>query len=560
MKSVQSSEVTGLMARADSLYRSGDLAAAAQAYGAVLARWPDHVESWFNLATLLQSLGQVESALRGYDQVIALRPDHVDAILNRGVALKNLGQPEAALASYDRAIGLRPDYALAYNNRGNLLKQLGRLEEARRDYDQAIALQPGYASAHSNRGALSADQGDFAAALVDYECAVGSEAAQAETWFNRGNALWEVQREEEALASYARAIALRPGYLDAVLNRGVVFKETRRFAEALACFETVLALRPDFAEARFNKAMCRLQCGALTEAWPDYEARWETSLLRNAVRPFPQPLWKGEGLAGRVILLHAEQGLGDTLNFCRYVPLVAARGGRVVLEVQPALRSLLSGLPGIEQLVARGDSLPPFACHCPLLSLPRLFETTLATIPPIPAGITPSASLVAAWQARLGPATRPRIGLVWNGSATHRNDRHRSLSLAALAPWRTVGAELISLQKELRPADQAMLATWPELRHFGPDLTDLADTAALCSLMDLVISVDTSVAHLAATLGRPTWILLPHRNTDWRWLLDRTDSPWYPSATLYRQRPHDGWPPLLEQITEDLRAFTRSRL
>ena len=553
------SEIAELMEQAAARYHAGDLTGAAEAYGAVLKRQPDRVDAWFNLATLLQSFGQPEAAVRGYDQTIALRPDHADAWLNRGVALKTLGQAEAALDSYDRAVALRPDYPLAYNNRGNLLKQLGRADAARADYDRAIALQPAYASAYSNRGVLKADLGDYAAGLVDYERALACDPSHAETWFNRGNALWELGRAEEALVSYERAAALRPGYVDAHLNRGGVLKELRRSEAAIECFDTVLTIAPGFAEARFNKALCRLQLGQWDQAWQDYESRWGTALMRGWTRPFPQPHWQGEDLAGRTLLLHAEQGLGDTLQFCRYVPLVAARGGRVVLEVQPGLRPLLAGLTGVARMVERGEDLPPFDLHCPLLSLPRLFATAPATIPPLPPGLAVPPERLAAWRARLGPATRPRIGLAWRGSPVHQNDRHRSLTLAQIGPLREAGTELISLQKEVRAEDAATLPAWPGLRHFGSELTDFADTAALCELCDLVIAVDTSVAHLAATLGRPTWILLPARNTDWRWLLDRDDSPWYPAATLYRQQRGEPWPAVVGRVAADLdRFFSRS--
>jgi hypothetical protein len=365
--------------------------------------------------------------------------------------------------------------------------------------------------------------------------------------------LKDLKRYEEAMAAFERAIALRPEYAEAYANRGVAYMDQQRFVEALASYEKAIALKPDYAQAHFNAAHCRLLLGDFEHGWEENEWRWETAQARNSKRSFVQPLWTGrEEIAGKTILLHAEQGLGDTIQFCRYARLVQARGARVLLQVQPSLKHLLSGLPGADIVLARGEPVPRFDLHCPLLSLPRAFGTRLTTIPQLIPPLSAPRDLVRIWESRLEPKTRPRVGIVWSGRSTHKNDHNRSMSLRALLGFLELPVQLVSLQKEVRAQDQSLLgANGVGIMHFGPSLTDFSETAALTSLMDLVISVDTSVAHLAASLGRPTWILLPFV-PDWRWLLDREDSPWYASVHLFRQRSSGDWAGVVARVASAL--------
>ena len=266
-------------------------------------------------------------------------------------------------------------------------------------------------------------------------------------------------------------------------------------------------------------------------------------------------MWLGsQSLQDKTILLHAEQGLGDTIQFCRYASLVAKLGAKVILEVQRPLLGLLKNLDGVSQIIARGDALPEFDYQSPLLSLPLAFKTQLHTIPSALRYLAGDSEKVLAWQARLGEKTKPRVGLVWSGNLEHKNDHNRSLSLSQVLPYLPSSCQYICLQKELRNADQAILAQHPHIQFFGDALEDFTDTAALCDLMDVVISVDTSVAHLAAALGKPTWVLLPF-SPDWRWLLDRKDSPWYPSAKLYRQERIGDWNGVLSRVREGLEGI-----
>jgi hypothetical protein len=323
---------------------------------------------------------------------------------------------------------------------------------------------------------------------------------------------------------------------------------------ALDCFARALSLNPNFALARWNRALFNLRRGNFRDGWPEYEARWEVETLNTFKdkREISQPLWLGTpSLEGATILLHAEQGLGDTLQFCRYVKPLADLGARVILEVQAPLVGLLAGLPGVSQIVARGESLPDFDYHCPLMSLPLAFETDLASIPGRHRYLTPDPTRVAEWAARLGPKTKPRVGLVWSGNPRHKNDHNRSIGFAAIAQLVSDDCEFISLQKEVREADRPALEAEPRVLQFGAELGDFTDTAALCELLDVVITVDTSVAHLAGALGKDVRILLGGM-VDWRWLDDRLDSPWYPTARLYRQQAGEGWDPVLERVKSDL--------
>ena len=313
-------------------------------------------------------------------------------------------------------------------------------------------------------------------------------------------------------------------------------------------------MRPGDARPHWNKALALLLAGDYAPGWALYEYRWKNDETKHHRRDFAHPLWLGDTpLAGKTILLHAEQGLGDTIQFCRYAKHVAELGARVILQVQPSLLPLLGSVEGVAQLVGEGKALPEFDLHCPLLSLPHALRASVDCIPSHVSYLTADAVRVGQWQQRLGPRQRPRVGLAWSGAAGHDNDRNRSIALAELLRHLPAGVDYISLQKDLRPADAAVIAG-SALRHFGDDLRDFADTAALCELMDVVISVDTSVAHLAGALGRPTWVLLPHA-PDWRWLLGTDRSPWYPTARLYRQGADGAWAGVLDRLAVDVAAL-----
>ena len=385
-----------------------------------------------------------------------------------------------------------------------------------------------------------------------------------DTLHHVGIAAWQKGELDTAIHYLQQAIALRPQAMQAYYNCGVVLQQLLRLDEAFSCYNRVLAHPTQFPnayKAHMNQALILLMQGKLLEGWKKYEWRWRNSEvgMKQKKRTFIQPLWLGKTpLAGKTIFLHHEQGLGDTLQFCRYIPQVVALGAQVVVEVQASLLPLLRTLAGAESVTwiasnTPSAALPAFDCHCPLLSLPLAFQTTLESIPATAPYLHPNAERVAIWKERLGKPKKPRVGLVWRGGSGHYNDHNRSLPLSDLARYLPPNREYICLQQEIRQEDLAYLRSHQIIHTFEDHIHDFDDTAALCSLVDVVISVDTSVAHLAGALGRPLWLLLPFV-PDWRWMLNRSDSPWYPSATLYRQSTQGDWGSVLQSMRRDLEA------
>ena len=520
-----------------------------------LALRPGFAKALSKRGNVLQGLRRCDEALASYDRAIHLRPDFAAAHFDRANLLHTLNRYDEALASYDRALAVRPDYAAAHTNRGNVLQALKRYDEALASYDRALDVQPDLALAHYNRGNVLQDLNRYDEALASYDHALAARPDFAEALSNRGNVLLRLKRFAEAVASYDRALASRPDFAEAFSNRGAALQELKRYDEALASYEGAIEVRPDYADAHFNEALCRLLLGDFDHGWEMHEWRWRTGQLRFSKRSFTQPLWLGQSeIAGKTILLHAEQGFGDTIQCCRYVPLVAARGARVILQVQEPLKELMTGLVGTAQVVSADSALPDFDVQCPLLSLPLAFRTRLETIPPPVPNLRVASKAVMDWETRLGPKRRPRIGLAWSGLPTHKNDHKRSIRLSALLPLLDIVATFVSLQKDVRAEDATLLKERSYLLHFGDGIRDFSDTAALISNLDLVISVDTSVAHLAGTLAKPVWVMLAF-NPDWRWLLDRDDSPWYPTARLFRQDDTHAWDSVIARVHAALRDF-----
>ena len=403
--------------------------------------------------------------------------------------------------------------ALSYLNSGIALRVDQHFSEALPYFDQAIAINPHYSDAH----------------------------------FNRGITLQFLGRLEEALESYAQTIHISPHFAEAYFNSGIAFRDLQRPIEALANFDHAIKLSPDHSLAHWNKALLLLVRGDFQQGWIEHEWRWK-SVIKGSARNFPQPLWLGDkSLMNKTIFLYSEQGFGDTIQFCRYIKFIAKLGAKIILEVEPALVDLLSGLEGVNQIITKGDPIPNFDFQCPLLSLPLAFKTTIETIPAPSRYIQANKEKVNAWKMKLGEKSKLRIGIVWNGSLFHNNDHNRSINFSEIIPLLSPSYEYICLQKSIRTLDEIALKGGVNIKFFGDELQDFSDTAALCELMDLVISVDTSIAHLAGALGIPTWILLPH-HADWRWLLDRRDSPWYPSVTLYRQKSEGDWKTLIAEL------------
>jgi len=539
------------------LHQSGDLAQARELYEEILRIQPRHFDALQLSGMLAAQCGDPAQALGLYERAIAVDPRHAPVHCNAGSALYALGRWRAALASYDQALALHPDNAEAYFNRGTVFSVLGQFAAALADFDRALAIKSGLAEAHSKRAHALCQLGRFEEAIAGCDEALALRPTFAEAHCTRGNAETALDRLDAALLSYRQAVAARPDYPEALCNLGNVHRELGRLDAAIRCYDRAIEMHPDFAEGYFARSIALLLGGDYERGWRDYEWRWRCKGgPARELRSFQAPLWLGaKSLAGKTILLHAEQGLGDSLQFCRYVGAVAERGARVVLEVHQPLIRLLAQLPGVSRLVAKGSDPPEFDYHCPLMSLPLALGTRGSI--PAPVRFRGEPGSVERWRNRL-QSDRPRVGLSFSGSTIHPNDRHRSSLLAEWIPHLRDDFQYVVLQKDIRPRDREVLRAQPHIACFADDVGDFANTAALCELLDLVISVDTSIAHLAASMGVRTWVLLPF-NPDWRWGLGRRDSPWYPSVTLYRQTRIGAWGDVLAQVGADLGALGAAR-
>ena len=517
---------------------------------------PDNLLVLNNRGHILWQLKRPEDALESLDRALAIKPDYADALCNRGNALADLRRLEDALVSYDQALAINPQDAPTLNNRGNVLWALERHEEALRSYDRALVINPHDVSTLKDRGAALITLKRGEEALDCFERALAIKPDDPYLVFKRGSALILADRYEEALECFDQAFAVADGDADALDDRGNVLAALQRHAEALASYDQALVIAPDSAKAHWNRALTLLRIGDFDQGWKEYEWRWKVNASWMRPHDFPQHLlWLGDQpIEGKTILIHAEQGFGDTIQFARYVALVAALGAKVIVEVQPQLKMLLSGLEGATKVIGRGEELPPFDFHCPLLSLPLAFKTRPETIPAKTPYVAASADRVAAWASQLPNSGMPRIGVVWGGNPEFEGDKTRSIGLAPLVPLlSTSGFQFVSIQKDLLPGDLEILRDHPQVTHLGNKLADFSDTAAVMSLLDLIISSDTAPIHLAGALGRPAWVLL-QRTPDWRWMLERDDNPWYPSARLFRQPTAGDWASVVEQVISALNS------
>jgi len=541
------------LAEAVQAHQGGRLEEARRMYEALLAEAPQDAAALHWLATLHLQTGRLRPALHFFDQCLCLQPAHAEAHCNRGNTLRCLHRTLEAVESFDQALSLKPDYAEAWSNRGIALQDLERWEEALRCYDRALELKPDYANAWKNRGVALRDMGRFEEALECHDRAVELQPRDAVALNYRGNALHRLRRLEEAVESYDRAVALQPGYAEAWYNRSLPLKELKRITEAIESCDHAISLQPGHADAQWHKAELLILNGDYVQGWPLFEWRWRSMRYSQTDRNFDERIWLGEeDITGKTVLINPDGGFGDTLNFCRYAPLLADRGARVILEVQPALVTLLrESFPSLE-VVSNGQPLPVFDCYCPMMSLPAAMTGPLNEVPAaLPYLRIPEAHRLR-WADLLGHSRRLRIGLAWSGSAEHSNDQQRSMAAALLKPLLTLDAEFHCLQKVIREADREVLSTG-HVRSWETQLEDFADTAALAAEMDLVISVDTSVAHLAGALGKPVWVLLPYV-PDMRWLAEGSSSHWYPSVMrLFRQDASRQWPLVVTRMVEELR-------
>lgn len=565
------------------LAQRGEFAEAERLLGEATANAPAQALHRFQLGLVQQQAGRDADALAAFDAAIAAGL-HAPAVHNaRGVALKNLGRLEEAVDAYGNALALDARFPPALHNRGVALHRLGRPAEAVADFRAALALVPASGEVLNGLGLALHAMGEYPQALDAFRRALAAgdsaehrinlaitlnqlhrhaeaeselrqvlarDAADDDARVNLGTAVAELGRREEALAEFRAVLQRRPGHPDVLMNVANSLRDMGRHQEALPVYDEALRAQPERADLHFNRSLSLLATGRLAEGWEGYEWRWKADRLGKWQRDFACPQWRGEDVRGQTVLVHAEQGMGDTLQFCRYVPLLAQRGARVLLEVQGPLMALMRSLEGVSALVRQGDPLPAFDLHCPMMSLPLAFGTTMETIPANGAYLHADPALAERWRAHLANQGRPQIGIAWSGNPANWNDHRRSVALERLRAALPADADYWSLKHdmpELAPDGLTPIQRFPE--------TSFEHMAAQACALDGVVSVCTAVAHLAGALGRPTLVLLS-RPADWRWFEERGDSPWYPSARLLRQQASGRWDEVLARVPDAVRSLT----
>lgn len=542
---------------ADALHRLGVAAhqtgrtdLALELIGRAIERDGRHPGYPVDLGNILLERGRAEEAAESFRHALRLQPGLAIAHYNLGNAFRILGKFDKAMAAYAEAASLRPDYAEAHNNHGMAAQALGRLEAAETAFALALVTRPAYAEAHANLGVVQLDRGRLAEAGGCFRRAIALNPALPEAHNGLGDVLKRRGRLEEAEAVFGRALTARPFYAEAHHNLGLNRQEQGRPRDAVAAFAQAIQYEPALAEAHFAQSLSLLKLGAWPEGWRKYDHRWaQKSEPMVRLRTYPQPLWTGDAPQGRTILLWPEQGFGDTIQFARFAGEMARLGWKVVLEVPRELSRLLAALPDVA-VVPEGGGLPPFDVHFPLMSVPARLGVTPDRLPH-GLDLRADAEATRLWRSRL-PGGGLKVGVAWRGNPGHRRDRCRSMSPVAFADFLDQpGIVAVSLQKDGRAEELEALPAGRPLYDAGPDLGDFADTAALVAALDLVISVDTSVLHLAAALGVPCWGLIDHAG-DWRWLTGRRDSPWYPSLRLFRQPARGDWASVTAAVRAEL--------
>jgi tetratricopeptide (TPR) repeat protein len=565
----------------------GQRAEAIECYRQALRLHPNHAMAQNNLGNLLREQGQLEEATQCYREAVRISPHSAAAAFNLANALGILGQNAEAALYYRQVIANDPENVAAHNNLGVIYKNQGQLEEAAQCYRQALRLNPQHAGAHNNLGLVLVEQQQLSEGIECYRQALRFDPLLADAHFNLGNALGAQGRMAEAAECYRQALKINPQLAGAHNYLGIALMEQGQLAEAARCYRQALRLDPDHALVHQNLSVALMHMGLLPEAvehnerglrlqpghgpglwqrsvlrllkgeyetgWRDYEQRW--TLPDKVLPSFQRPRWDGSALAGKTILVYAEQGLGDTIQFVRYLPMVKERGGTVLFQCPRALLGLCNGIRGVDQLVPVGMALPSYDVQVALLSLPGIFGTTLSTIPATAPYLYADPHLAEYWRTEMEPLAGFKVGIAWQGNPKNSVDRFRSLALTRFRPLARVrGVHLVSLQ--VGPGtDQLAAASFP-VTDLGSKLDpgSLGDLAAVMANLDLIVSVETAVAHLAGALAAPVWTLLP-LVPDWRWLLDRADSPWYPTMRLFRQSRQGDWDEVLERVQEALRLL-----
>jgi tetratricopeptide (TPR) repeat protein len=546
------------------LQQSGYAREALDLYNKILSSQPDDTQLLYLAGIANLQLGLMEQGIEFIQRSLAISPNDPIAHNSIGRGLQALGRVENALASYEKALAIKPNFAEAHYNRGVVLKTLKRLDEALASYDNALAIRPDFAEAYNDRGVALQELLRLDEALASYDTAIAINPSHAGVYCNRGAALRELGQLEKALANYDAALAIKPDFAEAYNDRGIVLLELMRLDEALASFDKAIANKPDYAKAYCNKAYVLKLTGDFDKGWQLLEWRFKQ------VKPlFSRHHWLGaESLEGKTILLYAEEGLGDAIQFCRYAKIVSEQGARVFLEVQKPLVRLLQGLDGVTAVIERGQPRPAFDYHCPLMSLPLALKSRLTSIPFQTPYLRANEENVRYWRARIGSSRRLKVGLAWCAGLRPDKPDWRIINKKRNIPLEVfcrelngIDAEFFSLQKGEQAEAELRLRQkeyWPQgnFKNFMEENKDFSDSAAIIANLDVVISVCTSTAHVSAALGKPTWILTRF-DTDWRWQLERDDSPWYKSVKLYRQSEDRLWEPVLRRVASDLSKLAK---
>lgn len=549
---------------------------------------PRHIEANFNLAVISEKLNEHQNALDHYDKLISISPDHIQGIFNRASLHAKLGNIDDAYKDLKRVVEIKPDFAAARSNfeklkskiegnediagndltlftqlheKGLWLYENGQLDEALKSFTQALKIDPNSQEALHNLGMTLEKMGGLAKARECYEQVLAFNPTLAQTHNNLGNVLRELNQVEDAVHHFECAIKINPNYSEALSNLGWTLYRMHQFEKAITCYKRALELNPKLSAARFNLSLCQLSIGNFENGWANYESRMDQPSYKKKILNCPQ--WDGQAsLEGKVIYIHSEQGLGDTIQFCRYVPLLAKLGATVIFEPQAPLVSLLKNLHGLSEIVTARKPTPHHDFHCPLMSLPLAFKTTLATIPNAIPYIDVDILKQKYWLQKLSHIVKPKIGLVWSGGFRPNQpeiwevNKRRNIELSQISKLQDKDFHFVSLQKGAEAESelidkQAQLWTDENFSNFSDELNDFTDTAALISTLDLVISVDTSTAHLAGAIGKPTWILNRY-DSCWRWSNKDVETAWYPSVKLYRQKRDGDWNTVIEEVRQEL--------
>jgi tetratricopeptide (TPR) repeat protein len=506
--------------KAFELHKDGRTSEAEEIYKAILKEKPNDFNCLHLLGLIANEKENYEAARELISKALLSNPNSAEAHYNLGNSLKKLNKLNEAIHSYDNAINIKKDYEF-YFNRGYVLNEIGQIDSAIDSYNEAIKIKPDYAEAFYNIGIIFKDKNK------------------------------DTDNLSKAILNFNKAIEIKPDYAEALLNKGMCLHFSNRIKPAIESYDAALKINPDYEDAKWNKSLSLLLIGNFDQGWILFESRWKRDSFTEPRRNFSKPLWLGEeSLKNKTILLYSEQGLGDTIQFVRYAKIISQMECKVILEIPESLVELFKEIKDFGTLIKRGEVLPDFDYQCPLLSLPLAFKTNITNIPFPNSYLFSKTKSLNKWAKKLNTKLKPRVGLVWSGKTTHKNDHNRSFALSSILSYLPDNFEYFSIQNELQDKDKSALSN-SKIKHFGAEIENFDDTAALCSLMDIIISVDTSIAHLSGALGKKTWVLLPF-NPDWRWLMNSEDTPWYSSAKLYRQAQKNNWQSVFNKIKLDL--------